>query len=58
MPTPVELTVTAKVTDAPETALNGLMNGAVMTIVEVVGAVLTETVKVVEVLPSNALDPR
>jgi hypothetical protein len=58
MPTPVELTVTVKVTEAPETALYGLMNGEVITIVDVVGAVPTETVNAEEVLPSNALDPR
>jgi hypothetical protein len=52
IPTPVELTVTVKVTEAPETALKGSMFGAVITSVVVVGAVDTETVKIVEVLPS------
>jgi hypothetical protein len=58
MPTPVELTVTVKVTDALDRALYGLMKGAVMTSVEVVGAVLTERERMEEVLPSNELEPR
>jgi hypothetical protein len=58
MPTPADATVTVKVREAPEVALYGLLNGAVMTIVDVVGAVLTERVSVEEVLPSNALVPR
>jgi hypothetical protein len=58
IPTPVEAIVTVKVTEVPETALYGLMNGVVMTIVDVVGAVLTERISVEDVLPSNALVPR
>ena len=58
MPTPVELTVTVKVTGAPVTALDGFIFGVIMTSVEVVGAVVTISDSAEVVLPSNVLDPR
>lgn len=58
MPTPAKLMVTVKVTDPPESTLDGLMNGVVAVMAVVVGAVLTVIVITDEALPTNEVDPR
>jgi len=57
MPDPAKWMVAVKVTAPPVSTLYGLMNGVVMARVEVVGAVLTVTVRTDEVLPANELEP-
>ena len=58
MPDPAKWMAAVKVTAPPVSTLYGLMNGVVMARVEVVGAVLTVTVRADEVLPAYELDPR